>query len=141
MKTDNSIHLIGRIREKANNFITQELERLGVTGIVPSHGDIIVCLLKDEELTLTEIANSINRDRSTVTTLVDKLTKLGYVASRKNPEDRRSSLVFLTQKGKELESGFIEISCKLYEIEYKNISDEEKEVFRSVLTKIHDNFS
>ncbi len=140
MKADNTIHLIGRIREKANNFIVQELQKLGIKGVVPSHGDILVTLFKHNELTMTDIANRIHRDRSTVTTLVNKLMKFGYIAARKNPEDGRSSIIFLTQKGRELESGFYEISQKLYEVQYKGISDEEKQVLQKLLTKINSNF-
>lgn len=140
MKTDNTIYLISRIREKANNFIVQELKRLGIGEVVPSHGDILVTLFKYKELTMTEIANKIHRDRSTVTTLVNKLMKLEYIESRKNPEDGRSSIILLTQKGKELEEGFKDISRKLYEVEYKGITDEEKKVFQKILTKINNNF-
>lgn len=140
MKIDNSIFLIGRIRENVNNFIVNELEELGIKGVVPSHGDILVSLFKQEEMTMTEIANKIHRDRSTVTTLVNKLTKLGYIQSKKNPEDSRSSIIYLTTKGKELEKGFKEISDKIFEKEYKGIDQLEKEVFYRVLNKIHENF-
>ncbi|MCY6483035.1 MarR family transcriptional regulator [Clostridium aestuarii] len=139
MKADNTIYLIGRIREKANNLIISELKQLGMREVVPSHGDILVTLFKYKELTMTKIANQIHRDRSTVTTLVNKLMKLGYVETKKNPEDSRSSLVYLTQKGKELESDFIRISNMIFEIEYKDINEEEKQVFRNVLKKIYDN--
>lgn len=139
MKTDNTINLIGRIREKANKFLIKELENLGLTNIAPSHGDILAALFKRKEATMTEIADLIHRDRSTVTTLVNKLIKLGYVSSKKDPNDNRSSIIYLTEKGKELESGFKEISEKLYMIEYKGISDEEKDVLKSLLLKIYDN--
>lgn len=140
MKIDNSIFLIGRIRENVNNFIVKELEELGIKGVVPSHGDILVSLFKQEEMTMTEIANKIHRDRSTVTTLVNKLMKLGYIKSKKNPEDSRSSIIYLTTKGKALEKDFKEISDKIFQKEYKGIDESEKEIFYRVLNKIHENF-
>lgn len=139
MKTDKTIYLIGRIREKANELILKELAKIGFKDIAPSHGDILATLFAHKELTMTEIANNIHRDRSTVTTLANKLTKLGYISSRKDPQDNRSTIIFLTQKGKELEPGFKQISQSLYEIEYKGVSEEEKEVFQKVLEKICDN--
>lgn len=141
MKYDNTINLISRIRELSGNVIVSELEKAGVAGIVPSHGDIIVTLIKHRELTMTEIAERIKRDRSTVTTLVKKLNKLGFTDTKKNELDQRSSLVFLTPKGRELENGFKEISEKLYSIQYEGVTDEEREVFRRVLVKMHDNFN
>jgi len=140
MKTDKTIYLIGRIREKANELILKELDQIGFKDIAPSHGDILSTLFKYGECTMTDIANSIHRDRSTVTTLVNKLTRLGYVSSRKDINDNRSTIIFLTEKGKELEPSFKAISQKLYEIVYKDISDNEKEVFKKILEKIYNNF-
>lgn len=140
MKTDNSIQIIGRIREQANGFIMDEMKKVGCDGIVPSHGDILVSLFKHKELTKTEISNLIHRERSTVTTLVNKLIKLGFVKSRKNPEDSRYSIVYLTQKGKELKPSFYNISERMYGMEYKGVSDEEKEIFIDILNRILKNF-
>ena len=140
MKIDSSIKTIGRIRKRANDFLLEELKNIGVTDIAPSHGDILATLFKYRECTMTEISNHINKDRSTVTSLICKLTKLGYVTFKKYPVDNRSTIIYLTEKGKELEPSFIEISEKLYEKEYMGITDKEKEAFRKILEKIHDNF-
>ncbi|MTI67155.1 MAG: MarR family transcriptional regulator [Firmicutes bacterium] len=140
MNLDNTIHLIGRIREEANKLIKKELKELGIDNLAPSHGDILSALFNYEELTKTEIAEKIHRDRSTVTTLVNKLLKLRLVDSKENPEDRRSNKIYLTKKGKELKTGFTKISEKLYKIQYKDITEEEREVFRKVLKKMYKNF-
>ena len=141
MKTDNSISLIGKIRAQSNKFIVKELTKAGIVGLVPSHGDILITLFKNEEMTMTEIADEIHRDRSTVTTLVNKPLKFQYVSVRKNPQDHRSNIVSLTQRGKELEPTFKKISMRLYEIEYHGISAEDQAVFKKVLMKINDNFT
>lgn len=140
MNTDNTINLIGRIRDKANKFLLKELQKLGLKNVAPSHGDILAALFKYEEATMTEISELIHRDRSTVTALVNKLIVLGYVSSRKDPNDNRSSIICLTEKGKELKVSFKEISEELYMIEYKGISEEEKIIFRRILQKIYNNF-
>ena len=140
MNTDNTISLISKIREKANKFLLKELEELGLKYVAPSHGDILSVLFQYKEATMTELANAIHKDRSTVTALVNKLTGLGYIASRKDPNDNRSSIIYLTEKGESLEEGFMKISEKLYMTEYKGISDEEKVIFRNILAKIYKNF-
>jgi DNA-binding MarR family transcriptional regulator len=89
---------------------------------------------------MTEIADTIHRERSTVTTLVSKLIKLGYISSKKDSNDSRSSIIYLTEKGQGLKKGFEEISQKLFEREYEGISDEERMIFQRVLKKIYDNF-
>jgi DNA-binding MarR family transcriptional regulator len=140
MKIDNSIKLIGLVREKANYFLLNELKQIGITDIATSHGDILSTLFKYKECTMTELSKSINKDRSTVTALITKLTKFGYVSSKKDPADNRSTIIYLTEKGKELEPNFQKISEKLYEKEYQGITDEEKDIFNKILKKIYNNF-
>lgn len=140
MHIDNNIKLISMVKSKVNEFLLNELKKIGVENIAPSHGDIFYSLFDSKKLTKTELAEKIKRDRSTVTTLVNKLKKLGYLAEKVNSDDRRYIFIYLTEKGKELESEFNRISKKLYQIEYQGISKEEREVFLNVLNKINNNF-
>lgn len=137
---DNTVHLIGRLKRLMDEYIIYELESYGIEGIVPSHGDIIVSLIYEEFISMSELATKINKDPSTVTTLVKKLNKLGYIKITKDLNDKRSNLVSLTQKGKNLENTFIEISEKLYKLQYQNISEEEIKIFRRILLKLIQNY-
>lgn len=138
---DNTINLMSRINERANRFILAELEKRGITDISPSHGAVLVALFQNTELTMSEIAERVNRDRSTVTTSVNKLIELGYLAAMKNAQDSRSTIVFLTPKGKDLEPVFFQISQSLAVAEYREVSEEEREIFRKVLQQVYMNFS
>lgn len=76
---------------------------------------------------IKELTQKISRQQPTVTVLIDKLVKLGYVERKKEGEDSRITLIYLTDKGKALEPVFEEISNKLKEIIYGGLKDEEKE--------------
>lgn len=52
----NSIFLISRIRESANNFIINELKKAGIKGIAPSHGDIMAALYKEDKIPMNLLA-------------------------------------------------------------------------------------
>ncbi|MDV3426738.1 MAG: MarR family winged helix-turn-helix transcriptional regulator [Bacillota bacterium] len=140
MKADNTLYLIAKAKALMNQFIISELNKQGIDGIVPSHGDIIISLLKHETLTMKELADKIERDPSTVTTLVKKLNNLGYTQVLKDSADKRANIVSLTTEGKALEAVFISISEKLYKKQYQNTNEEEKEIFRDVLKKMIENF-
>ncbi|MCT4688848.1 MarR family winged helix-turn-helix transcriptional regulator [Vallitalea sp.] len=141
MKADNTLYLIGKVRVLINQFIISELKKKGINGIVPSHGNIILSLLENNSLTMSELADKIGKDPSTITTLVKKLNDFGYTQMIKDEEDKRVNRVSLTSKGKELEEAFIIISEQIHNKQYNNISDDEKEIFRQVLKKMIDNFS
>lgn len=140
METKDIISLISKIRGSANKFITDEMENCGVKGLVPSHGDIIAALLKREKLTMKELAEKIGKDKSTITALVDKLIRLGYVEKTRDIEDNRVVFVTLTEKGKELKPMFAAISQDLLSVVYKDISENEKEELIKTLKKIKNNF-
>lgn len=138
---DNTVHLVSKLNYLMKQFIMLELEKQGIDGIVPSHGDIIALLLNIDSLTMNELAAKIGKDPSTVTTLVKKLNALGYTQVQKDFEDRRANRVSLTLKGKGLKPLFISVSENIFNKQYQNIDENEKEVFRNVLEKMIRNFN
>lgn len=140
MNRKDVISLISKIRDKSNRYIVSEMLKRGIDDIATSHGDIIYSLFKKPRLTMAEIAGKIDRDKSTVTALVDKLVRLGYVTKERDLEDSRVVYVALTQKGYGLKPVFEEISEKILDVFYLNISEEEKEELVRILNKINGNF-
>lgn len=139
MKTRDTISLISRIREKVNRLIVSEMTKRGIDGIVTSHGDILYALFNNPKLTMAEIAGKIGKDKSTVTALVDKLARLGYVTKDRDETDARVVYVNVTQKGMELNPVFEAISQELMSVFYKNITENEKEELLRILSKIYSN--
>lgn len=140
MKIDNTFFLIGRIKEHYTDFLEDELKMRGMHNFVTSHADILIVLKMCGELTLSEVADKINRDRSTITTLVAKLRKFGYVRQRKNENDSRSSFLSLTEKGQALLPEFQAITKILFEKATNGILEGEWVNFRKVLDKLYKNF-
>ena len=130
------LSLVSKIHEKGNRFIIEELKNNDAEGLVPSHGDILVCLYKNGKMTMKDIANCIHRTKPTVTVLVDKLEKLGYLKREASDEDSRSTNIVLTQKGEDFKATFEKISKELNEMLYKNLSPEESELIEELLRKV-----
>jgi len=55
-----------------------------------------------EQPTLTEIAEKIEVSKPSVTALIYKLEKTGYIKKLRSETDKRSSHILLTEKGKKL---------------------------------------
>lgn len=139
MGTRDIISLIASIREKANKLIIQEMSMRVMEGLAPSHGDILSALFKYTSLTMKDLAKEINKDKSTVTALVNKLQNFGYIERTRDLSDSRIIYITLTEKGKNLKKDFQEISDKLIERIYKDISKNEQEVLINILAKIQNN--
>jgi len=130
---------ISALRHSMNEFLVHSMRKVGWKEISPSHGGIIYALLTYQVLSMKEIAQKVKRDPSTVTTLVNKLVKLGYAEYEKNPNDLRSKQVRLTEKGRELYDDFYSISLDLTNVLLCNLEDDEIESFMRTIKKMNDN--
>ncbi|BFH63326.1 MarR family winged helix-turn-helix transcriptional regulator [Paenibacillus azoreducens] len=136
MIKNNAATMFSKIRNAINDMIVSELEKHGVTGIVSSHGDILWSLYQHDALPIKTLADKIHRTQPTVTVLVNKLDSLGYIRKMKSHEDNRITLVSLTEKGKQLEPVFHEVSNRLNEAVYGGLTDSEQMQLESMLEKI-----
>lgn len=140
MKTDHIISLVADLRESAFRFLIAELKKHDMGDLVPTHGTILNALYNKEPRSMKELADIANRDKSTVTTLVDKLVNLGYIKKEKSADDTRVTLLYLTAKGKKVKPAFDQISDDLIKRAYKGIKKSEKEEFVRTILKMIDNF-
>ena len=137
-ETDIIISLISRIREKSNRFISAELSNRGLQGLKPIHGDLLLALFITDRPTMMELADRVDRKKSTVTTLVDKLVHLGFAVKTRDNEDSRIFRVSLTPEGQALKPHLIDISRKLIARVYKDTPKEERKQVVRILKQIND---
>jgi len=135
--TDHIVSLVSRIREKANRLITEELALRGLGALKPIHGDLLYALFICDRPTMKELADRVDRKKSTVTTLVDKLVCLGYAKKERDAQDSRSFRVFLTPEGEALKPDLMQISHKLLSRIYKDMPVAEKKQLVRSLTRIN----
>lgn len=140
MKKQRLIALSSRLAEKANKFIIAELKKCDLSDIAPSHGDILSLLFDGNAYEMSEIAKKIHRTKPTVTVLVEKLEKSGYVQRIKSDTDARFTNVSLTEKGFALKPVFEEISARLNALAYAELREEEAMLLEILLEKAIVNF-
>ncbi len=140
MKTDGIIGLIAAVRRRANELIIKEMKNRGIKNLAVSHGSILTLLFRENRIRMSDIAARIDRDKSTVTTLVNKLINAGYVKQVSDPDDSRAKLIVLTEAGLKLKKDFDEISAELLDRTYSGFNDEEKQNLVTLLTRIKNNF-
>ena len=99
MATEKVLSLISEVRGGFIRFLERELAASSANEVQPSYGPVLSALFKhDGKLKMKEIAHAANRDKSTVTYLVNNLVKIGYVKKEPGRQDCRETYVVLTQK-------------------------------------------
>ena len=102
--------MINVIANKASKDFDAELKKHGLTiALWPT----LMCLWEEEGITQRDIAAKSKVENSTTTRTLDKLEKLALVERRDDPNSRRSFRIFLTEKGKALETELIPIPLRL----------------------------
>lgn len=136
-----ALSFISRIRDTGNAFIVDQLKKCHIEGLVPSHGDILALLYQKKSLTMKEIAAHIHRTRPTVTVLVNKLERQGYVKRTASAEDNRYTYITLTEKAKHFYPVFTQISDRLNKLLYRGFSKEQSDQLEQLLQKMAENLA
>ena len=140
MDVNSSISLLSNIHSITADFLTEKLKERGFPDFASSHGNILFQLSVNEKMPMGELAEKINRDKSTTTVLVRKLEAEGFITGEPDPADKRSRIIFLTAKGKQFNNTAMELSKDLLSTFYKGFDEKEKHLFYEFLLKIRDNF-
>jgi len=135
------VYFVSKTKKKMTKFIENQLVQKGIKDLVPSYGNILTVLYdQNKALTLKEIGHLLGKEKSTITALVNKLEKLGYVEKLKSHEDRRNTYVCLTDQGRSIEGVFNEISKEVQNTAYKGFTEEEKKDLLRLMKKLNQNF-
>ena len=140
MDVNSSISLLSHIHSITADFLTQKLSERGFPEFASSHGNILFQLSVNEKMTMGELAERINRDKSTTTVLVRKLEAEGFLTGTPDPSDKRSRIILLTPKCKQCNTTAKALAEELLSTFYKDFTDEEKSTFLRLLLKIQNNF-
>ena len=71
--------------------------------------------------------------------MIDRMEAAGLVRRTAAPDDRRKTLLALTEKARELQPDYMAVSAQMNSIFYKGFSEEEIRLCETMLVRIHDN--
>ena len=121
---------LGRVMRRVYDYYDQRLSKFDLT---PSQFFVFNALCMGDGITVGEIGERVHLDNSTLTGIIDRMERSGYVERRPNPDDRRSVLVNLTEKAKELAPRILEFADELDTTLRKPFSRQEMDDFETVL--------
>lgn len=123
-----------------NNFFKEKLKECGHDVIKPSYGKLL-SIVYDEGGTvqIKSICDALLKKKPTVTEMINRMIKLGYLAKTQCCKDRRVSYVTLTPKAVDFKEDFDRISEELYTKMFQGFSEEEKEKMMAFTIRLINN--
>ena len=91
--------LVRLVYQHYSQAMEAALREAGFEDIGPSAGNVFP-FVAPEGTTVTELAELAHVRKQTMAQAVEQLEITGYVERKPNPNDRRSQLVFLTDRGR-----------------------------------------
>lgn len=122
---------------KASRQISIYLERATVDlGVSPGEGHLLSYLKTYAPCPLSELERVFGHKRSTLTSMLDRLSSRNLLTRQINPDDRRSFTIELTSDGRKL-AGKLQKVLEAFEQSLKErINDKQMAGFRAVMEAI-----
>jgi DNA-binding MarR family transcriptional regulator len=124
--------LLRLLYQNYSQDIQAALQEAGFGDIRPTHANVFP-FVPPEGIPVTALAELARVRKQTMAEAVDQLERMGYVERRPNPRDRRSRLVFLTERGESVKPVTHATAARVEERWAELTSPEELDALRASL--------
>ncbi len=131
--------LIAKVHQASGRIFSKILKDSGIEEINPAQGRILFVLWSKDEIPITELARRTMLSKSTLTSMLDRLEKAGYLTRIRSKKDRRTILIKRTEKDKRLESKYMQVSEEMTKLFYKGFTQAEIDKFEKILERVLSN--
>ncbi|MBI4690157.1 MAG: MarR family transcriptional regulator [Nitrospirae bacterium] len=101
--------LIAKIHTLSERVLARILKKYCLTDINPAQGRIFFALWQGDGISIQELSKKTSLKKSTLTSMLDRLEKNGFIARIPSKEDRRKIIIKLTEKDRKLENVYTKI--------------------------------
>jgi len=105
-------------------------------GLTTTQFFLLTALYEEEDISISALAQKVVLDKATLTGLIDRLERDGFVTRQTFPGDRRTIRVRLTPKAEKLRETMTNLYHKINRRFLSLLTEEEREIFERVVSKI-----
>ena len=128
--------LITKIKQLHSRALAQCISEKGIEAFSGEQGKILFVLWQKDKITQKELACETGLAKNTITVMLEKMEKNNLINRITDENDKRKSLVILTDYAKSLKRPFDEISEEMLKRVYKGFSEEEIDKYEEYLHRI-----
>lgn len=125
---------ITKIAREVSKFTVKTMKE---EGIGTAEFDFIHLIRHNPGITQAQVREALKIDKGAASRRASSLEAKGYLIRKPNPNDKRSQLLFATDKAEELKVSKTAIESLFYEWLLDELSDDEKQAFCNTLDKLY----
>lgn len=128
---------ITQIKQLQDRIFEKLLIENGIE-ISSGQGRILFVLWKEDHLTVSEISRQTSLAKNTVSIVIDGMVQKGLLERTINPENRRQTIISLTEYAKSMREKYEAVSEQMGVLFYQGFSEKELKEFEAYLVRIRD---
>ena len=126
---------ITQIKQLQDRIFDRLLLKNGIE-ISGGQGRILFVLWKKDNLTISEISEKTSLAKNTVSVVINGMVNKGIVARNINPQNRRQTIISLTEYAKNLQEKYEVVSEQMNSLFYQGFTENEQKEFEQYLVRI-----
>ena len=130
--------LNGKVSAAINRKLYRNFRQYNID-ITPEQWAVLLYLWEKDGVTQQELCNATFKDKPSMTRLIDNMERLNLVVRISNKMDRRTNLIHLTKRGRDLEEMSRFVANKTLKEALKGLTIEELDISQEVLRKVFTN--
>lgn len=126
---------ITKIAREVSKFTVQTMK---AEGIGTAEFDFIHLVRHNPGITQAEIREQLKIDKGAAARRAASLESKGYLVRRDNPNDKRSQLLFATQKAESLKNSKVSLESTAYDWLLEELSESDRLCFTEILDRLYE---
>ncbi|RKF19878.1 MarR family transcriptional regulator [Alginatibacterium sediminis] len=133
-----SLDGVFRLAHALKSQLQSQIDSLDL-GVSAMHMRVMKIIHKQAPCTAMDIVNYLHRDKAQVTRLIKTLLDLGFIDKSANPDDQRSQLLVLTNKGNDALEQLAKIDTQVFAKMTTDINDVDLVDFMEIAARMSNN--
>ena len=138
MKTNGGF-LLTKIKQLGDRIFERILAEKNIDAFNGAQGRILYVLWQEDGVPIKTISEKSGLAITSLTTMLERMEKNGLISRKTDEADKRKTLLFLTDKAKELKEAYDSVSNEMGNIYYRDFTDKEILQFEEYLNRIRVN--
>ena len=138
MKTNGGF-LVTKIKQLGDRIFERILAEKNIDAFNGAQGRILYVLWQEDGVPIKIISEKSGLAITSLTTMLERMEKNGLISRKTDEADKRKTLLFLTDKAKELKEAYDSVSNEMGNIYYRDFTDKEILQFEEYLNRIRVN--
>ena len=138
MKTNGGF-LVTKIKQLGDRIFEKILAEKNIGAFNGAQGRILYVLWQEDGVPIRVLSERSGLAITSLTTMLERMEKGGLICRKQDESDKRKTLLFLTDKAKDLKADYDSVSHEMGNIYYQGFTDEEILQFEGYLDRIRIN--